>query len=103
MINKQRYIDILAQVLNEHYDEIKRKDTSSKDRQQYIDGYLTAARALEVFDYEELKDIIDKIHFAAFGKTIEERHRTELVISASNDKSLEIPTFIRKGILLDNG
>ena len=103
MINKQRYIDILAQVLNEHYDEIKRKDTGSKDRQQYIDGYLTAARALEVFDYEELKDIIDKIHFAAFGKTIEERHRTELVISSSNDNSLEIPTFIRKGILLDKG
>ena len=36
MINKQRYIDILAQILNEHYDEIKRKDTESKDRQQYI-------------------------------------------------------------------
>ena len=36
MINKQRYIDILAQVLNEHYDEIKRKNTESKDRQQYI-------------------------------------------------------------------
>ena len=103
MINKQRYIDILAQILNEHYDEIKRKDTESKDRQQYIDGYLTAARALEALDYEELKEIIDKIHFAAFGKTIEERHRTELVISSSNDNSLEIPTFIRKGILLDKG
>jgi len=101
MINKQRYIEILTQVLNEHYDEIKRKDKGSKDRQQYIDGYLTAARALEAFDYEELKEIIDKIHFAAFGKTIEQSRRSELVISSSDDDSLNIPTFIRKGILLD--
>jgi len=101
MINKQRYFEILTQVLNEHYDEIKRKDKGSKDRQQYIDGYLTAARALEAFDYEELKEIIDKIHFAAFGKTIEQSRRSELVISSSDDDSLDIPTFIRKGILLD--
>ena len=103
MINKQRYIDILAQVLNEHYDEIKRKNTESKDRQQYIDGYLTAARALEALDYEELKEIIDKIHFAAFGKTIEQRRQSELVISSSADDSLDIPTFIRQGISLDKG
>lgn len=101
MINKQRYIEMLTQVLNEHYDEIKRKDKGSKDRQQYIDGYLIAARALEVFDYEELKEIIDKIHFAAFGKTVEQSRRSELIISSSDDNSLDIPTFIRKGILLD--
>jgi hypothetical protein len=100
MINKDRYIGILAQTLNEHYDEIKRKNVGSKDRQQYIDGYLTAARAPDVFDYEELKDLIDKIHFEAFGKTIEERRRSELVKSGSDDDSLDIPTYIRKNIIL---
>ena len=103
MINKQRYIDILAQVLNEHYDEIKRKNTESKDRQQYLDGYLIAARALEAFDYEELKEIIDKIHFAAFGKTIEQRRRSEIVEDAQGEGSLDVPAFIRKGIILDKG
>jgi hypothetical protein len=102
MINKDRYIGILAQILNEHYDEIKRKNTGSKDRQQYIDGYLTAARALDVFDYEELKDLIDKIHFEAFGKTIEERRKSELVKSGSDDDSLDIPTYIRKNIILES-
>jgi hypothetical protein len=102
MINKDRYIGILAQILNEHYDEIKRKNTGSKDRQQYIDGYLTAARALNVFNYEELKDLIDKVHFEAFGKTIEERRKSELVKSGSDDDSLDIPTYIRKNIILES-
>ncbi len=104
MINKDRYIGILAQILNEHYDEIKRKNVGSKEHQQYIDGYLTAARALNVFDYEELKDLVDKIHFEAFGKTIEERRRSELVLvkSDSDDDSLDIPTYIRKNIILES-
>jgi hypothetical protein len=102
MINKDRYVGILAQVLNEHYDEIKRKNVGSKERQQYIDGYLTAARALNVFDYEELKGLIDKIHFEAFGKTIEERHLSELIESGTDDDSLDIPTYIRKNIILES-
>ena len=100
MINKDRYIDMLTQILNEHYNEIKRKNIGSKYRQQYIDGYLKAARTLDVFDYNELKGIIDKIHFSAFGKTIEERIRTKTMESASDEDSLAIPTYIRKGILL---
>lgn len=102
MINKERYIRVLTQVLNKHYDDMKRKNTGDKDHRQYIEGYLTAARALEVFDYEELKEAINKVHFEAFGKTIEERHRSELIKSSSDDESLEIPTYVRKGILLES-
>jgi hypothetical protein len=100
MINKERYIDILSQTLNEHYSEIKRKSIISKDRQKYIDGYLTAARALDVFSNKQLKDIIDKIHFKAFGKTIEERRQSELSDSSLNNP-FDIPTYIREGISLN--
>jgi len=103
MINKKRYIEILTQLLNEHYAEVKRKSNGAKDSNQYIIGYLTAARALGVFDYEELKREIDKIHLKAFGKTIEDRKKSELSEPSSYDDLLDIPTFIREGINLDKG
>ena len=101
--NKERYIEILTQNLNEYYKEIKRNNSGSENRQKYIDGYLTAARALGAFDYEELKELIDKIHFDAFGKTIEERRQSNLSEPSSNNDILNIPTFIREGISLDKG
>jgi hypothetical protein len=101
MINKKRYTEILSQLLNEHYNEIKKKDSPSNDRHQYIDGYLTAARALDVFDYDELKKIIDNIHFNTFGESIEERRKSALDKYSLDEKILAIPTFIRDGILLD--
>ena len=52
MANKARYIEILTQVLNEHYKEVKRHCEGSKDRQQYVDGYLAAARVLDAFSYD---------------------------------------------------
>jgi hypothetical protein len=88
MINKDHYIEILSKVLNRHYDDIKQTGIESIERQQYIEGYLTAARALDAFDYKELKEVIDRIHFKAFGKTTDEKRR-------------RIPTYIRKGITLD--
>jgi hypothetical protein len=101
--DKERYIEILTQNLNEYYKEIKRKNSGSENRQKYIDGYLTAARALGAFDYKELKELIDKIHLQAFGKTIEERRQSKLSEPSSNNDILDIPTFIREGISLDKG
>ncbi len=62
MINKERYISVLSQLLNDYYEKIKRAGSASKESKQYIDGYLTAARISDLFQYEELKDIIEKIH-----------------------------------------
>ena len=98
VINKERYTGTLRQLLTEHYDNI-RKNIAVKERQDYIDGYLTAARALDAFDYQELKEIIDNTHIAVFGKTVEERRRVE--VSKPDDDSLDIPTYIRKGIALE--
>ena len=101
MINKIRYTEILTQLLNEHYAEIKRKSSVSKDHEQYIDGYLTAARALDVFDLKKIKKIIDSIHFNAFGKTIEERRKSESCRDSLDESILAIPTYIRDGIQMD--
>lgn len=101
MINKDRYTDLLTQTLNEYYKTIKTKKSTSPERQQYIDGYLTAARALGIFGFDELKEIIDKVHYEAFGQTIEERHRAGLIDSSTEEDSLDIPTYIRQGILLE--
>ena len=100
MTNKERYLDILSHILWEHYNEIKLKNSVSEERKQYIKGYMAAARALNVFDYEELKEVIDKMHFKAFGKTIKERKKSKTSDSPLDDELLEIPTFIREGISL---
>jgi len=100
MTNKERYLDILSHILWEHYNEIKLKNSVSEERKQYIKGYMAAARVLNVLDYEELKEIINKVHFNAFGKTIEERKQSESSESFLNKEFMEILTFIREGISL---
>lgn len=101
-MNKERYIEVLKRILSDHYNDIKRKNSGSKERQQYIDGYLTAARALDVFNFDELKEVIDETHFKVFGKTIQERRISEANKSYQNNNSLNIPTFIREGISLSD-
>jgi hypothetical protein len=100
MINKERYLDILSHITWEYCKEIKLNNSISEERKQYIRGYMAAARALNVFDYKELKEVIDKVHFNAFGKTIEERKQSESSESFLNKEFMEILTFIREGISL---
>ena len=100
MTNKERYLDILSHIVWEYCKEIKLNNSVSEERKQYIKGYVAAARVLNVLDYEELKEIINKVHFKAFGKTIQERKKSKTSDSPLDDELLEIPTFIREGISL---
>ncbi|MGD0279911.1 MAG: hypothetical protein ABSC11_11455 [Smithella sp.] len=100
MIDKERYLDILSHIVWEYCKEIKLNDSVSEERKQYIRGYVAAARALNVFDYKELKEVIEKVHFNAFGKTIAERKQSESSESFFNKEFMEILTFIRDGISL---
>lgn len=101
-MNKERYKEVLVRILNDHYHDIKKKNAKSKERQQYLDGYLVAARALDAFTYDELKKIIDETHLKIFGKTIQERKQSEVKKSFQDNHSLSIPTHIRWGISLDD-
>ena len=101
MINKERYLDILSHILWEHYNEIKLKKSVSEEQKKYIEGYMAAARALDIFSHEELKEVIDKMHLKVFGKTIQERRLSESNNTSSINGLLDIPTFIREGVSLD--
>jgi phenylalanyl-tRNA synthetase alpha subunit len=100
MINKERYLEVLTRILNDYYNDIKRTNSASRERQQYVDGYLLAARALDACNYDELKKTIDEIHFKVFGKTIQERRQSEVNKAYENNNSLNIPTYVREGISL---
>jgi len=100
MTNKERYLDILSHIVWEYCKEIKLNNSVAEERKQYIKGYMAAARVLNVLDYEELKEIIDKVHFNTFGKTIEERKQSESSESFLNKEFMEILTFIREEISL---
>jgi len=76
-MNKERYKEFLVRILNDHYNDIKKK-SGTKERQQYLDGYLLAARVLDAFSYDELKEIIGDTHFKIFGKTIPERKQSDV-------------------------
>lgn len=100
MLNKARYISILIELLQEQYNSIKLRGSSSSETQHFLDGYLKAARALDAIEYKELEEVIAKTHFEIFGKTLAERRKSELVESDLNENSLKVPAYIRKGELL---
>lgn len=100
-INKERYLGLLENILSEHYRIIKDTGIITIDRQQYIDGYLTAVRALDAIDYDELKTFIEKVHFEVFGMSIEERRTKIKVKPGTAEDDLEIPAYVRQGTNLE--
>ena len=101
MINKDRYLGILQDTLKEHYNIMKATNKIFPDRQQFIDGYITAALALNVIDREELTEFIEKLHFDAFGMPISERRRTRIFENGTDDDYLKVAAYIRKGVELE--
>lgn len=99
--DKKRYLEKLSQKLHEYYAERKLKSDEAINRQHHIIGYLNAAMDLNIFSQKELKATIDEAHFKAFGKTIEEKEKSELGESSSDNDIFNIPAYIRGGIKLD--
>lgn len=100
MINKNQYLEILQYTLSEHYNIMHSTNKILQDRQQFIDGYITAAMALDAFDQKELQDFMEKIHFEVFGMTIKERQQTRTFENGTADDFLAVPAYIRKGVAL---
>lgn len=98
MINKEQYMEILQHVLKEHYRVMNTTNKISQDRQQFIDGYITAAIALDAFNEQDLGEFIEKLHFEIFGMTIKERQQTRTFENGVADDFLAVPAYIRKGV-----
>lgn len=101
MINKDRYLGILQDTLKEHYNIMNITNKVFPERQQFIEGYITAAVALDVFDRKELTDFIEKLHFDVFGMTVSERQCTRTFINGTDDDYLKVAAYIKKGVKLD--
>jgi hypothetical protein len=125
MINKNKFFELLGDLLREFYSDMKDSGIPSVEREQFINGYLTAARTLDAVFKKEMMDYIEKIHFEIFHMTVEERRKSlpaktdlsedepetpikdqpgdELETSAKSELSedeLEVPAYKRKGIKL---
>ena len=98
MIDKDRYFEILKHILSEHYNIMSATHKIVPERQQFIDGYITAAIALDALSQEELKGFIEKLHFEVFGMTIQERQKAMTFENGTEDDSLAVPAYIRKGV-----
>ena len=113
-MTKDLYLNFLGRLLREHYKSIKETGSASSDSQQFINGYLTAARKLNAVYQKELNDFAERIHFEVFHMTIEERKKSLQIKSdlsedeieapvtpeTSEDDELDIPAYKRKGIKL---
>ena len=101
MTKKDRYFEILKNLLNEHYNIMNTTNKVFPDRQQFIEGYITAAVALDVFDQKELTDFIENLHFDVFGMTVSERQRTRNFGNGTDDDYLKVAAYIKKGVELE--
>ena len=101
MIDKDRYFEILKHILSEHYNIMNATHKIVPERQQFIDGYITAAVALDALSQAELQEFIEKLHFEVFGMTIQERRKTMTFENGAEEDSLEVPAYIKKGVELE--
>ena len=53
-MTKDMYMNFLGKLLREHYNIIKETGSASSESQQFINGYLTAARRLNAIYQKEL-------------------------------------------------
>ena len=74
-MTKDLYLNFLGRLLREHYKSIKETGSASSDSQQFINGYLTAARKLNAVYQKELNDFAEVIHFEVFNMTVAERKK----------------------------
>lgn len=117
-MNKERYFNLLSELLREYYNDIKDSGVSSPEHENFINGYLTAARTLNVVYQKEMNEFAEKIHFEVFQMTIGERREslqdkpemseaetedeTEVPVTSesSEEDFLDIPAYKRKGVQL---
>jgi regulator of sigma D len=99
-MTKDAYLKFLGQLLREHYNSIKDTGVTSSDSQEFINGYLTAARTLNAIYQKDLKDYIERIHFEIFHMTIDERRKMGNLQSEISEADLDIPAYKRKGVKL---
>ncbi|MBU1965209.1 MAG: hypothetical protein KKD24_05275 [Proteobacteria bacterium] len=90
-MTKDIYLNFLGQLLREHYNSIKETGSVSSDSQQFINGYLTAARKLNAVFQKELNDYTDRIHYEVFNMTIEQRKKSLQIKPDLSDDELENP------------
>lgn len=99
-MTKEAYLKFLGQILREHYNSIKDSGVTSSDSQEFINGYLTAARTLNAIYQKDLKDYVERIHVEVFGMTIDERKKLAAPQSEISGDELDIPAYKRKGVKL---
>ena len=113
-MTKEAYLKLLGQLLREHYKSIRETGSASSESQQFINGYLTAARKLNAVYHKELSDYTERIHYEVFNMTIEQRKKSLQIKpelsedelenpdkpGLSEEDELDVPTYKRKGVKL---
>lgn len=93
-MNKQAYMIHLRELLENQYSDVKNNPSKSLAKNTRIEGYMQAGLVASVVTSKELKQVINDSHKKVFGVSFDER----AVPNTGNEKIWDVPTWIRKGI-----
>ncbi|WP_319380073.1 hypothetical protein [Thiomicrorhabdus sp.] len=97
-MEKKNYLAHLRKLLEKQYVEVQQSSSRSLSKNERIEGYMEAGLASSLVTSKELKHIINEAHFSVFGVNFDDRCDA----SMQTESLLDIPTWIRQGIKLQN-
>ena len=101
---KERYLERLHELAREYYSLGHGQSYSKTKTESHLNGYLLAGTHSRLVDANELRAILEELHYDQFGYSIEDSMAlTKLGVTELQDWSrFEEPTFLRysRGIVV---
>jgi hypothetical protein len=93
----ERYLDHLRNLLRRFYGVAKNYGLIARERQTFIQGYMTAGLVQAIVTRDQLREVMEEENFEVFEMNVAERRRKHKVdmVSVQDEQYLDIPTFVR--------
>ncbi|MBT7444807.1 MAG: hypothetical protein HN790_12685 [Methylococcales bacterium] len=99
-MNHNRYITTLKSEFSSVFTQLKTHGKSNDKDRHRAEGFLHAARVLEIMSDQDIQSLMDTVHFDIFKMTIEQRKQQQKSqqheLTDEFYKLLDLPTFIRE-------
>ena len=99
-VDEQEYLSFFREIMEKYYSALKDLGEVPSIWDGHVDGYVQAGLLLGITSADELDRIIQEENYKVFGISIEERRRKYKKKIKVDENDLDIPTFIREGLLL---
>ena len=101
IVDKRKYHSSFKDIMGRYYSVLKDVGAVPTSWEGYVDGYIEAGLILGITSSDELDKIIQESNYKIFEMTVEERRKKYKTKKKIIESDLDIPTFIREGIILE--